>query len=476
MKTHTSKQKHPNILYILPDQWRREAMGRLGSDPVITPHIDQLSRESTSLPNMFSNRPICTPYRAMFLTGQYPVKNGVWGNCNSNTSYDLNEQTECLSDTLSNIGYNCGYIGKWHLNHPQLSREEALEYTGGAREDGRIWDTFVPPGKKRHSFDYWYSYNCCDTHLNPHYWTQEGDVTDVIHPRQWSAQHECDKAIEYIENKNHDLRDSDKPWFLVLSPNPPHPPYTEVPAHYLDHYQDQHHTDLLNRDNVDFHNATGGYAAQMARYYFAAITGVDEQIGRVLQTLEAQGLKDDTICIFTSDHGELMGSHNRMQKGPNYEESTGVPFLIRWPTHIKENAINDLALNVPDLFPTLLGLIGQSENIPESVEGENRAEHILGLKQAERQSSLYLNINEGEATIDQRGIRTPRYTYVKERDKKSNTITAITLFDREIDPYELNNIAGSDDAKEALAFCEAELHYWLEKTNDPWLKNAGKTD
>ena len=214
--------KKPNLLFVFADQWRRDAMGFMEKDEVITPNIDSFSEESLSFDNAMSACPLCSPNRATMFTGTYPVTHGVWTNCKPGLKdVALRETDITLMDVLKENGYKTGYIGKWHLDSPEVNFCEAPE--SGARD----WDAFTPPGKRRHGVDFWYSYGTYDQHLAPHYWHDDNKMIQI---NQWSVEHETDKAIEFInENK-------DEPFSLVVSWNPPHTPLDLVPQKYVDMY------------------------------------------------------------------------------------------------------------------------------------------------------------------------------------------------------------------------------------------------
>lgn len=456
--------KRPNILFVFPDQYRLQALGFRGDDPVYTPNLDAFAAESRVLTHAVSTRPVCSPYRAMLLTGQYPHQNGVVVNCNSNTSAlgnYLKESTVCLSDVLAEAGYSQGYIGKWHLDPPNPDHNA---YTEGPRGSGGvIWDTYTPPNR-RHQFDFWHSYGCCDRHFNPHYWTTGAALHERIEPQEWSVKHETDVAVDYIRNANGE-RDPAKPFSLVISHNPPHPPYQQVPPRYLERYEDMPLETLANRANFDAHTFRGEEAAaRTMRQYFAAVTGVDEQFGRMLRALDEEGLRENTIVVFTADHGDMMGSHGRIGKDLWYAESFRVPFIVRWPGRLAEGE-DDLLIGTPDLTPTLLGLTGEAGRIPDEVQGTNYAPALLGGKQARPTSALYWTAGAGGGGngVQRRGILTHRHTFVVQRRGEEEQII---LHDDNADPYQLRNAADANaDLVESL---RAELWERLQEIEDPW--------
>ena len=452
--------KHPNLVFVFPDEYRKQAMGFMNQDPVLTPNIDRFAAESLVLTDAVSNRPVCSPYRAMLFTGQYPHANGVLTNVNSTTvEYEnyLQESARCFSDVLHDAGYNQAYLGKLHLDPPN----EQYEYTEGPRSNGVIWDSYTPPGPRRHGYDFWHSYGCCDWHFDPHYWTGDDPIEKRIEPKEWSPKHETDVALKYIKNEGGQYRDSEKPFSLVISHNPPHMPFKQVPDEYVERYGDATHEDLMNRANVPS-DETGDAGRENVKHYFAMVTGVDENFGRILDCLKEEGLEEDTIVIFTSDHGEMMGSHGRIGKTVHYEESFAVPFIIRWPGKIPAGT-DDLMIGTPDLMPTLLNLMGVGQ-VPDGVQGVDYASILLGKGGDRPTSALYLNVHADDPAGGMRGVRTHTHTFVVDRTPRGEHLI---LHDNIADPYQLENVA--DNHPELVAELRQEMNRWLAKNEDPWL-------
>ncbi|MCC6488821.1 MAG: sulfatase [Candidatus Hydrogenedentes bacterium] len=457
-----AKNAKPNLVFVFPDELRRHAIGCMGEDPVITPNLDEFARQGMILTHAISNRPVCSPYRASMLTGRYPFSTGVTTNCWSHTvqyGIHLRESERCIGDVLKDQGYACGYIGKWHLESPC---EPALF----RHADNSAWDEFTPPGPRRHGFDFWHSYGCHDNHMKPHYWIGNAPRDAYVEFEDWSPRHEAGVAIDFIRNRDGKQRPSDRPFALFVSMNPPHMPFELVPPEYLERYGDKTSEQLLTRPNVNLETELGQTAKRWGKHYFAAVTGVDEQFGRIVQCLREEGLDDNTIVVFTSDHGEMMGSQGRMYKSWWYEESLGVPFIIRWPGHVSEGR-DDLLFSVPDVMPTLLGLMGLSTQIPSVVEGTDYSRILRGQNMERPASALYLNHDPDAPRAGARGVRTPRYTYVIERTSDGEVPH---LYDNEADPYQTRDIAGTNEPLERSL--TAELMGWLEKTGDPWYQEA----
>lgn len=441
--------KKPNIIYIFCDQLRRQAIGYMNEDPVVTPHIDRFARESVVFKQAISNNPVCSPYRGILFTGMYANKNHIFTNCNSKSAQQgcyLREDQVCLSDILAQNGYNMGYIGKWHLDQP---RAEHNMYTEGPRGNGVIWDAYTPPGKARHGFEFWYSYGCYDFHMHPHYWVNDAKVEERIDVDEWSVQHETNVATRYIKTAK-------EPFSLFVSFNPPHTDFDMLPEKYLSYYSGKNAEDLLVRPNVK----PCQESVEHVKNYFAAITGVDEQFGKIMESIESRGIKDNTIVIFTSDHGEMMGSHGRMYKNIWYEESIGVPFIIRYPKLYTHHE-TDAQLSTIDIFPTMLGMVGLENQIPKSCKGHNFAPHLEKAEYKNTPSCALYFLDDKEKDGYGRGIRDERYTFVVAGEEQSQKYF---LYDRQKDYYQEYNVA--DENPDIVAKYKAILKAELERIED----------
>lgn len=454
----------PNLVLVFPDQMLGQALGFLGEDPVLTPNLDAFARQSLVLPQAVSNYPVCSPHRAMLMTGMYPHANGVLSNCNSQSApygCELRTTDRCWSDVLKDHGYSLGYIGKWHLDAPYKP------YVDCANNRGKIaWNEWCPP-HRRHGFDFWYAYGTYDYHTRPMYWSTDAPRDGFHFVDQWGPEHEADLAIKYLHNEGGAYRDPGRPFALVVGMNPPHTPYRLVPEKYVERYADKRVEDLCNRPNIPPPGTQmGDHYRQNIRHYFAMVTGVDEQFGRILQALDETGLAENTIVVFTSDHGNCLGIHNEITKNNFYEESVRVPFLIRWPGKIPPRQ-DDLLLSTPDIYPTLLDLMGLGDAIPETVQGMSHAAIFRGDEGARPESQLYLQVPVWHPAHGWRGVRTHRYTFVIR--KRLDGTRESRLFDNREDPYQMRDIV--EDAPQVVQGLTEVLEEWLKRTNDPWLES-----
>lgn len=470
------KQQRPNILYVFPDQMRSSAMAFWDSpeyegvqgwdaDPVVTPRLDAFASESVVLSSATSACPLSSPYRGMFLTGMYPERSGIWSNCMAlRPDNTLRTDAVCISDVLSSQGWECAYIGKLHAEVPMRNDPANPGHYVSSRDPE--WDAYTPP-ERRHGFEWWYSYGTFDEHDNPHYWDTQGVRHD---PHQFSVEHETDKAIEFLRT-----RDKGRPFFLCVAYNPPHAPYSKPGRDCLEEdyalYADMSLSELYTRPNAD----TTMSKAPSARLYFANVTAVDRNFGRLLDELKRQGIEDNTIVVFTSDHGETMCSHGvEDPKNSIWTESFCVPFLIRWPGRLKHH-VDPLLLSTPDIMPTLLSLGGCP--VPPSVEGRDLSAALAGGRQGRPTSTLYLRNVNGDPDSDglyrsffpvARGVRTERYT-MEVTIRRDRSLDKVSIYDDIEDPYQLYPIDRTE-CPELFAELLSELSDRLRESNDVWYR------
>lgn len=480
--THT-KEQQPNVIYIFPDQYRNSSFGfwsdddfssHVGwqGDPVVTPNLDKFARQSLVLSEAVSNCPVSSPHRGMLLTGMYPERSGVALNCMSlRPESSLREDAECISDVFSEAGYDCAYIGKLHVDFPTPNDPQRPGHY--VNDKSPEWDAYTPR-ERRHGFNYWYSYGTYDVHKHPHYWDTEGNRHEIS---EWSVSHEIGKAIEYITNRNNE-RDGDKPFFMMIGLNPPHSPYASIDdcdTESFALYADKSLDELYVRPNADKRMKK----AESARYYFANVSGIDREFGELMQILEDEGLTDNTIVVFASDHGETMCSHSLTDpKNSIYRESMNMPFIVRYPNHI-EPRVDNLLLSSPDIMPTLLGLAGLSELIPNQVEGRDFSSLFMGKESSIQRptSALYMRNLDGTKDKDgivsgffpeARGIKSATHT-MELKISREGKLVGTLLFDDVADPYQMQNLDTKQNSELFALLCR-ELAVLLKENNDVWYR------
>ena len=426
------KNKKPNILYILVDQWRAQAIGYAGDKNVMTPNLDKLASKSINLTHAVSGMPVCSPHRASFLTGQYPLTHGVFMN---DVLLDTNRTT--IGKVFRENGYQTGFLGKWHV-------------------DGHGRSSYIPASRQQ-GFDYWKALECTHDYNNSAYYEGNSPVKKVWETYDAIAQ--TQDVCQYLKAQTK----KDDPFFLVLSIGSPHDPYQTAPEKYRKMYENKIFT---IRDNVPADKVEK--VQNDLRGYYAHMTAIDDCVGQLRFTLKEQGLDENTIIVFTADHGDLMGSHGAWNKQQPYDESIRVPFLIHYPKAFGPQGKKSKALmNSPDIMPTLLGLTGIE--VPKSVEGKDFSQILLGKKKNDVAYTLISCVQpfgqwiRSKGGKEYRGLMTENYTYV--RDLKGPWL----LFDRTKDPFQLNNLVGQPSLAAIQSKLDRDLLNELKIRKDEFL-------
>ena len=422
----------PNILFIFADQWRAQAAGYAG-DPNLqgkTPHLDSLATAGINFTHAVSGMPVCTPYRASLMTGQYPLTHGLFLN-----DLQLPDEAVTVAEVLKEAGYATGFIGKWHL-------------------DGHGRSMPIPP-ERHQGFDYWKVLECPHDYNDSRYYA--GNDPEPKHWGEYDAFAQTRDAQAYMR----DRAAAGEPFALVLAWGPPHNPYQTAPPAYQAMFDAEK---LVTRPNV----TDPKFRADLAGYY-AHIAALDKSLGDLLKTLDELEISNDTILVFTSDHGDMIGSHDMERKQKPYDESIRVPFLLRYPrAHGTIARAINTPINSPDIMPTLLELAGVAA--PAPVEGQSFAPVIRGeAAPPEDHAALIQCVTPfGEWRRDQggqeyRGVRTVRYTYAR------NLEGPWLLYDNETDPYQLDNLIGKPEHAAVQAELEAALQRLLAARRDQFL-------
>jgi len=426
----------PNILLVVADQWRAQAFGYAGDPNVRTPHFDRFERESVHFTQAVSGMPVCTPMRATLLTGQRPMTHGLFLN-----DVPLATNAVTLPNELKAAGYATGMIGKWHI-------------------DGHGRSNYIPP-ERRQGFDYWKVLECTHAYNRSPYYA---DGPEKLFWDGYDAQAQTRDAQQYL--RTHAKSAPRKPFFLQLSWGPPHNPYETAPASYREKYS----ADKIQlRPNVPPSHAVPTRAA-LAGYY-AHCTALDDCFADLLRTLDETGLAENTIVVFTSDHGDMIGSQAQQRKQRPWEESVRVPMLWRLPKSLGIAPRRTAAtINTEDVMPTLLTLVGRP--IPKTVEGLDFTGHLRGGADPSGGATIVRCISPfGEFHRDNGGkeyrqIRTARYSYV--RDLAGPWL----LYDHERDPFELNNLMGKPEHAKLQAELDARLKAKLVEHHDEFRPGA----
>lgn len=433
-KQADTQKDRPNVIILLADQWRAQATGYAGDVNVKTPNLDRLATESVNFQQAVSGMPVCCPFRASLMTGQRPLTHGVFMN-----DVQLDTNAVSLGKVFSRAGYHTGYIGKWHL-------------------DGHGRLQYIPPGNRRQGFQYWKGNEC--THNYNHSVFYENDNPGQQIWEGYDAFSQTDDAISYLQES----AEKDAPFLLVLSWGTPHAPYHTAPENYRSQYDS---ASMILPPNVP--DEMAGKVRKDLSGYYAHATALDDMVGKIRASLKQYGLEENTIILFTSDHGDLLGSHGAYKKQQVYDESIRVPMLYHVPnTYGGKPGNNSVMMNSEDIMPTLLGLCAVP--IPATVEGVSYSDLILGKEAVGDTVALITCVQPfgqwnkvKHGAREYRGLRTTRYTYA--RDLNGPWL----LFDNELDPYQLNNLINDPKAESIQSALDAMLTKRLASTEDAFL-------
>lgn len=421
----------PNIILITSDQLRASAIGAYGNSDVKTPNIDALAESGVRFENGISNAPVCMAVRSVLLSGQHN-RSCTGGESNvhfpggKTGSYPMPEYPgkgrlhlpdKTMPEILKDSGYRTATIGKWHIY---------------------VWPDIV-------GFDYYLIPRSHHVHSNQLY-TENGGPE--INPGGWSVEFETDRASRYIENAS-----TDEPFFLYLNYSPPHPPLHDCPEKYLDLYDPEK---LTLRDNVDetssfpddyqaqtykhdyrYYELELPYTLQNDKYnvrqlyadYYGNITWLDDNIGRLMKSLKESGKYENTIVIFTADHGDFLGSHELAGKGLPYDEAVCIPMIYSWPGMIPPATESFQTAGLIDVAPTILSLL----NIPGP-------DHFYGKDVFNEKSEVsIIEIRPGDIAA-----KTARFTAYIDTNQSPETRA---FFDNRKDPFQMKNLSGTEENK-----------------------------
>ncbi|MEP7363235.1 MAG: sulfatase [Acidobacteriota bacterium] len=427
----------PNILYMMSDDHAAHAISAYGSKINKTPNIDRIANEGMRMDNCFATNSICTPSRGAVLTGQYSHKNGVYTLADA-----IDPKKTTVAHLLRDAGYNTAMIGKWHLK----TDPQGFDYWNILPGQGKYYDPdfITKDGTRKH----------------------EGYCTDLI----------GDFSLDFLKN-----RDKSKPFFLMSHQKAPHRAWQPAPKYATWLYNetipepDNLYEDMSKRSAAaqratlrvgdDFTEAdlkvprpVGLSQEQMRKWayqvyikdYLRCIRSVDDNVGRLLDYLDAEGLKDNTIVIYTSDQGFFLGDHGWFDKRFMYEETMRMPFLVRYPKHIQPHTTNsDMVLNV-DFAPTFLEYADQKA--PDWMQGRSFAQNLGGKTPPDWRQSMYyrywMHLGGGHTVTAHYGVRTRTHKLIYYYGKalgKNGAVDKPTppeweMFDIEKDPREMRNV------------------------------------
>lgn len=459
----------PNILWVCTDQQRFDTIQGLSNSVIRTPNLQKFVNESVTFTNAFCQTPICSPSRGSFLSGRYPHVTGLRAN-----GQRIRPTEQLVTRILADYEYSCGLAGKLHLSPCQ-----------GGRLENRIDDGYEVFSWSHDISDTWPLHNEWINWLE-HQGVKlpkapRGEVWAMpLDPKYTQTAWCADMAIQFMRQQRWF-----NPWLFSCNIFQPHHPFYPTEEYYS-HYDPAKmpnpaykEGELKNKpifQTIDHEGAYGGTAISFAKTspqqhreviaaYYAMIEQVDTEMGRMLQVLEETGQADNTIVIFMSDHGEMLGDHGMYLKGPYfYDCLTRVPLMIRWPGKFKGGTKIDSLVELVDLAPTLLDAAGIP--VPSAMQGRSLMPLLTG-KTTEHRDSVYMEYLDANAAFDippmMMGVRTDKYKlsfYDKPRTGE--------LYDLTKDPGEFNNLwddVHSTDVREQMMHL---LTARMLETTDPF--------
>ncbi len=446
-------ETRPNILFILTDDQGPHAASYLGNKELPTPHLDQLAAEGAVLKNAFCVTPVCSPSRASIVTSRYGTELGIldWINPKTQTELGLDPQTTTWMELLQKNGYVTGLMGKWHLGtaprfHPTLTGyTEFMGFLDGGRPTRDVVLEIGGQNKPTTGF-----------------------IVDVV----------TDGAIEFLKSHRSDT------FALSVHYREPHRVWLPAPNEDVEPFRDL----VPTLPPSETPGVDEELVRKWIREYYISCRSVDRSVGRLMQTLKEQGLEENTIVIFTSDHGYNTGHHGIFHKGnaswmlkenppapwsdisanrrPNmFDQSLRVPAIVRWPKVVKPGTVVEHTVSHLDWYPTLLAMTGTAASSPDPVRGRS----IVPLLKGEPigwSDDLYseYSMREG-ATVDMRCWRTPEWKLsidFRHRDRDE-------MFDLRHDPAESTNLIRSDrrDVQEMRESLTQKIRAKMKEIGDP---------
>ena len=444
----------PNILFICTDQQRFDALGCYGSPYIQTPAIDALAAEGVLFERCIVQSPVCAPSRASLMTGQYPRTHGLWGN-----GVALPDHQPLFTKALADSGYDCGSIGKMHLSACFGGRTERR------LDDGFrffAWAHDPSHGSPENAYHQWLQHKFPDLYAEASGSDERkrpvtfDTMPTEAHYSRWTSE----TAIDFLES----ARDPEKPFFLWVNFYDPHHPFV-APQEYLDRYNPanlpepvEFPGELETKPEIQREASAESYAGhargfatygakgikQIIAAYYAMVSLIDDEVKRILDRLDTLGLADDTIVIFTSDHGEMLGDHQLLLKGPMlYEPAVRVPLIMRWPGHLPAGERRGVLVEWIDLNPTFLEL-AELPPLPGN-QGINLLPLANGDAHAQARGwALCEYLNSGhpyDPPVYLTMLRTERHKLIVQHGPPATSrLRTGELYDLEFDPQELHNL------------------------------------
>lgn len=386
------RRERPNIVLFLTDQQRWDSLGCYGADWMETPNLDRVAAEGARFDRCYVNNPVCTPSRSSIWTGRELPGHGVY------QLYDLLPEDEVFfTERLRDAGYHTALFGKLHTSSRLFEADRRHPHDGFDEYEWAI-EASIHLDSPFNGYRRWLEQE------HPEFLSEltEKGRSLLHHPREAHFTHwAAERTIDFIERGAAGADDGSAPFFVCMSVFDPHNPYEDYPLEMLrridegsippplpDPRRDRPEAVEREREHsyLGAHDALGAEEiAAMRRGYFASVALIDLEVGRVLEALDRTGLAENTLVIFASDHGDMIGDHELLVKGAFfYDACSRVPFLMRWPARIPEGRVVEAVVQPHDIAATVLAAAGLHDSLPENAMPDSRNLAPLARGEAER--------------------------------------------------------------------------------------------
>ncbi len=448
MAAHAQTER-PNIIYLLTDDQRADALGCMGNPIIHTPNIDRMAAEGVLFENAFVTTAICMTSRASIMTGQYAARHKIW-------NFGVDFTPEQLHDTylgrLKTAGYRTGFIGKWGVGHPKQA-DGILDFNRGFPGQSRFFEGDVKLKRGRHL-----TAKMGDQALEFLSGCEKGKPFHLS--ISFKAPH-CQDSRDILSDQFPADRAFDSLYRDITIPAPPN-----SGAEFYDRMPD-FLKNSMNRDRWAVRFRSPARFQQSVKDYYRLISGVDAVVGRIREALLERGLADNTIIIFTSDHGFFLGEYGFAGKWTPHEVSIRVPLVIfdpRLDSSLRGSRRTEMALSI-DLAPTMLGLA--NIDAPDTMQGVSLETLIQGKEAGEWREAFFYEhwFNAGGRIVPSEGYRDQRWKYGRylvPGEEANGTSRWEELFDLNVDPHETTNLAGDPSYQERLEAVRGEWKRWRE--------------
>ncbi len=466
----------PNIVWVMCDEMRHDSLGILSDGYVQTPNLDALAREGTFFRNAYCASPVCSPARASWFTGLYPHAHlqlrNYGPNVHDQPGCRMRDDAVTIADVLAEQGYRCGNVGVWHLGGDERAQH--------GFDAGWCIYRYLPSDYSDPLFEYFESEGLANPYKSD--WPGKvrygpnslpfGTIDDI---RQNRTTWTIDRAIDFLDESV----DHEAPFFLLCGVKDPHPEMLVTPEQ-LDRYSegdvplpDSRHDPLDGKpayqERAKFRIPPGSLTdaeyRRMFRHYYALVTHIDDQVGRLLDHLDRIGQRENTIFLFNSDHGELLGDHGFVEKCLLYESSVRVPQILSWPAGLPSGQEIETPIGGVDLMPTLLDFAGAQ--LPDRLDGWSVADPLRdGVEPASApvfaeiasQEAIYGNSRTDEHLSAHVMLLDDGWKYVRNRHDIDE------LYDLTHDPGEMHNLAKHPEHEDRISEMREQISTIVSRT------------